>query len=320
MEGASPPLAKPIPTGRVDRIPLGRSTAPRVSPDPACDRFTRVAATMFRVPWALFATVEESGLVVRSLAGPAGVEVPWDEDLAAAPMSCGPGEVAWTEDAANDPRFARHSSVTGPFALRFYAAVPVRSGTGKILGLLAVFDVKSRLMTVDEQQALLDLSLSAADFVKWRIRTRLAGVTDATRAYGPRFIEALVHHSSEIFTVLSVDGRITFASGAHAKTTGFEPEEMLGEDVFSFVHEEDRARVREAFERVVADPGASETAEYRFRHADGHWVELESTGQNSLADPDVQGVMVRSRDASERKRYLTKLRDSESRSFSQELR
>ena len=61
------------------------------------------------------------------------------------------------------------------------------------------------------------------------------------------------------------------------------------------------------------NPAVTETVEFRFRHADGHWVELESTGQNSLGDPDVQGIMVRSRDASERKRYLNKLRDSESR-------
>src|SRR5471030_90406 len=75
MEAASSPLIAPIPTGPGQRGSSGRSGAPRVLPDPGCDRFTRVAATMFRVPWALLATVEPDGFVVRSLAGPAGVEV-----------------------------------------------------------------------------------------------------------------------------------------------------------------------------------------------------------------------------------------------------
>ena len=62
---------------------------------------------MFRVPWSLLATVEKDGLVVRSLAGPAGVEVPWDEELAVRP-GCAQGDVAWTEDAAD--RSALHAA------------------------------------------------------------------------------------------------------------------------------------------------------------------------------------------------------------------
>ena len=268
---------------------------------------------MLRVPWALLATVEPGGFVVRSLAGPAGVEVPWDEDLAVAPMACGPGEMSWTEDASHDPRFSRHPAVTGPFSLRFYAAVPIRSTSGRDLGLLAVFDGRARQLSVDEQQALQDLAVSAAEFLRFRVTPVPGGQANSPISFGKRFIEALVHHSSEVFTVLSADGRVIFASGAHAKTIGFLPEQMLGEDVFSYVHEEDRERAQAAFARIAADPSVTETVEFRFRHADGHWVELESTGQNSLGDPDVQGIMVRSRDASERKRYLNKLRDSESR-------
>lgn len=313
MEAASSPLIAPIPTGPALREYPVPSTALRVLPDAGCDRFTRVAATMFRVPWALLATVEPDGFVVRSLAGPAGVEVPWDEELAVAPMACGPGEIAWTEDASTDPRFARHAAVTGAFSLRFYAAVPIRSVSGQMLGLLGVFDARTRQMSVDEQQALHDLALSAAEFLRFRFRSQSDEESGAPRSFGQRFIEALVHHSSDVFTVLSADGKISFASGAHAKTIGFQPEQMVGENVFSYVHEDDRERVATAFKRIVDNPAVTETVEFRFRHADGHWVELESTGQNSLGDPDVQGIMVRSRDASERKRYLNKLRDSESR-------
>jgi PAS domain S-box-containing protein len=272
-----------------------------------------VAATMFRVPWSLLATVESDGLVVRSLAGPAGVEVPWDGDMATAPLSCAQGEVSWTEDASTDPRFMQHASVTGPFNLRFYAAVPIRNAAGKALGLLAVFDAKSRQMSIDEQQALQDLALSASDFLRIRERARTNPVALSNSTPDARFVKALVRHSSEIFTMLSTEGIVTFASGAHAKTIGYEADELVGQNVFAYVHEEDQPRVMEAFRRVLSEPGVTETVEYRFKHLDGHWVELESTGYNSLEDPEMPGVMVRSRDASERKRYLTKLRDSESR-------
>ena len=70
-----------------------------------------------------------------------------------------------------DPRFMRHASSDGPFGMRFYAAVPIRDAMGKPVGLLGVFD-KPRQMSIDEQQALQDLSLSAAEFL--RIRERAA--------------------------------------------------------------------------------------------------------------------------------------------------
>ncbi len=306
-------MIAPPPTGPEEGAPSAQSAAPRVLPDSSCDRFTRVAATMFRVPWSLLATVEKDGLVVRSLAGPAGVEVPWDEELAVAPLACAQGDVAWTEDASTDPRFMRHASVTGPFCMRFYAAVPIRDAMGKPVGLLGVFDTKPRQMSIDEQQALQDLSLSAAEFLRIRERARTAVVPLPTNSPDARFVQALVRHSSEIFTMLSSEGIVTFASGAHAKTIGYEAGDLIGQNVFAYVHEEDQPRVLKAFQRVLEEPGVAETVEYRFKHLDGHWVELESTGYNSLEDPEMPGVMVRSRDASERKRYLTKLRDSESR-------
>src|SRR5262249_9872431 len=263
MGGASSTVVAPTPTGTDDQTPSAQSAAPRVLPDPTCDRFTRVAATMFRVPWSLLATVEPDGIVVRSLAGPAGIEVPWDADLAHAPLTCAPGDVSWTEDASTDPRFSRHESVTGQFGMRFYAAVPIRSVGGQPVGLLAVFDIKSRQMSIDEQQALQDLALSAAEFFKIRERARTGPVSLVNNTPDARFVKALVRHSSEIFTMLTTEGIVSFASGAHAKTIGYEAEDLVGHNVFDYVHEEDRPRVMEAFRRVLSETGVTQTVEYR---------------------------------------------------------
>src|SRR5690606_11189267 len=42
--------------------------------------------------------------------------------------------------------------------------------------------------------------------------------------------------------------------------------------------------------------------EIRCRHADGHFVYLEAVGRNMLANPWVQGIVLNSRDVTERKR------------------
>jgi PAS domain-containing protein len=51
--------------------------------------------------------------------------------------------------------------------------------------------------------------------------------------------------------------------------------------------------------------------EFRYRHADGSWRHLETVCQNRLDDPEIVGVVVNSRDTTERKRAAEALEKSE---------
>jgi PAS domain S-box-containing protein len=44
------------------------------------------------------------------------------------------------------------------------------------------------------------------------------------------------------------------------------------------------------------------SAEYRLRHKDGSWRTVESAGINLLDDPVVAGILMQTRDITERKR------------------
>jgi two-component system, NtrC family, sensor kinase len=48
--------------------------------------------------------------------------------------------------------------------------------------------------------------------------------------------------------------------------------------------------------------------EFRFRHADGSWRHLEAVGNSLLEDPNVRGVVLNSRDITERKQAEKGLR------------
>ena len=48
--------------------------------------------------------------------------------------------------------------------------------------------------------------------------------------------------------------------------------------------------------------------EFRFRHADGSWRDLEAVGNTLLEDTSVGGMVVNSRDVSDRKRAEEALR------------
>jgi signal transduction histidine kinase len=82
----------------------------------------------------------------------------------------------------------------------------------------------------------------------------------------------------------------------------------VGRNAFELVHPDDREPTWTAYEAAIIDPTLVPTAEFRFRHRDGSWRWLESTGTNLLDDPNVAGFVVNSRDITERKQLEQQLR------------
>lgn len=116
--------------------------------------------------------------------------------------------------------------------------------------------------------------------------------------------QALIGASSDIVTVLEPDGTVQYQSPSIEHTLGYLPEEMAGDRVFEYIHPDDREGVFERFTEVLHSPGRELSVEFRFRHSDGNWRVLESLGRNHLDDPAVEGIVVNSRDVTERKERL----------------
>ncbi|HYA89180.1 MAG TPA: PAS domain S-box protein, partial [Nitrospirota bacterium] len=127
------------------------------------------------------------------------------------------------------------------------------------------------------------------------------------------FFHALIQHASDIFTILSIDGTIIYESPSNERTLGYGVNELLGRNVFELVHPEDLQRVRHAFNEVVKHRDLVLSAEFRVLHKDGSWRVLDATGNNQLDNPVITGIVVNSRDVTERRRVEEELRQSEER-------
>ena len=111
---------------------------------------------------------------------------------------------------------------------------------------------------------------------------------------------ALTQNSSDIVTLLGTDGTVRYQSPCIEHILGYRPEELVGENVFDYVHPEDVERVQGKFAKGLVEPDLHPSAQYRFRHKDGSWRHLESVGSNLLGDSTVGEFVVNSRDVTER--------------------
>ena len=131
-------------------------------------------------------------------------------------------------------------------------------------------------------------------------QTPVRQAQDQARAHQAR-LEALLRHAQDVVLVVDTDARITYASPASRREFGYPASALLGRRVTAFHHSAEAERVRAAWLRVVASPGATETLLLRLRHADGTWRECEHVITNLVHDQDVAGLVVNVRDVTARR-------------------
>ncbi|MFW6436020.1 MAG: PAS domain S-box protein [Halococcoides sp.] len=127
-------------------------------------------------------------------------------------------------------------------------------------------------------------------------------ITDVTeqRAIEQRY-RAIIEESDEMNLLLDDEGQITYASPSVERIHGFDPEGIVGESAFEFVHPDDRERVREEFERIRSTPEGDARVENGVVDSEGNRRVSDSLVRNLLDHPHVGAVAVTSRDVTERK-------------------
>jgi diguanylate cyclase (GGDEF)-like protein/PAS domain S-box-containing protein len=128
----------------------------------------------------------------------------------------------------------------------------------------------------------------------------------AARQNEARF-RSLVQHSSDVIIVTRADGTVRFVSPSAARVFGYDPSEMLRQTVTELLHPDDRDRAATFFRQAAEAPGVTGPVEWRFRQPDGSWLHAEILATNLLRDATVKGVVLNTRDVSERRRLEEQL-------------
>jgi diguanylate cyclase (GGDEF)-like protein/PAS domain S-box-containing protein len=273
-----------------------------------CVRFSLATADEAETPPVRFRVQgcagEEAGELERAVLGidqlaPPGEELAdhflfhaWDELLN--PDMALPGELAAkTQAAATGP--------SAPGLLRGDVLVTRLSVSGQARGVLIV---ESTGRIPDELPGAIRALATQASLALARIELQQLATA---RESSERF-QALIQSSSDVISIVSPDGRVRFQSPSVRQIFGYEPEEILGVHLAELVHPEDSERIVASFRQIAGEVGATNVAECRIRHADGSWIHTETRLTNLLDVPAINGIVLNSRDVTERHTLEAELR------------
>src|SRR3954469_8834305 len=195
------------------------------------------------------------------------------------------------------------------------AAVALRRGracTGMTLGL------KARDGSVTWVVANARPLIEAGADAPWAVATSYVDITDARegrdseRRSAERF-RSLIEYSSDVITILDEQGQQTYESPSIERSIGYAPGDYEGTSRLSQIHPDDASSVISAVTGVIGRPGASTSAEYRICARDGSWRIVESIANNRPHERAALGIVVNTRDVTERRREQAALRAPTSR-------
>jgi len=123
----------------------------------------------------------------------------------------------------------------------------------------------------------------------------------------------LIQNSSDMIAIIDRDGHIAYSSPSTLRICGYDPSELLGKDPLEYIHSDDRERVKEALMAIAGKTDAVTPSEYRIRHADGHYIDVEAIASNLLGVMGIDGIVTTARPITERKAAERSLLESEGR-------
>jgi diguanylate cyclase (GGDEF)-like protein/PAS domain S-box-containing protein len=112
---------------------------------------------------------------------------------------------------------------------------------------------------------------------------------------------SLVHNASDLITVVDATGTIRYKSPSVERFLGVSSDKLMDTDYLGLVDPSDRERLRVIFADLARSDEGVATAEYRVQHADGSSRFVESIISSLLNDPTVRGLILNTRDVTDRK-------------------
>ena len=193
-------------------------------------------------------------------------------------------------------------------------------------------DVMTQAKNSGEQHVTVELRIARADGT-WRdvelvatnglddpavrgVVCNLRDVTDLRTAQNDiaaaaRRFEAMLANLTDMISVIDAEGQMTYVSPAAEMLHGRRAEDRIGANIFEYLHPDDAELAAAQLRQALLNPGLLAPFEARVRHDDGTYRTFEVKANNLLDDPAIGGIIVNSRDITERVAAESALREKE---------
>jgi PAS domain S-box-containing protein len=105
--------------------------------------------------------------------------------------------------------------------------------------------------------------------------TRIKRAEQAIAESEARF-RLIAQNTRDIVVLMQTNGKTIYVSPSYSRVTGYDIDASLRADPADLFHPDDLSALRRNFARCVVGDGQLATMSYRFRHADGRYIWLES--------------------------------------------
>jgi PAS domain S-box-containing protein len=119
----------------------------------------------------------------------------------------------------------------------------------------------------------------------------------------------MVENSSDMITIRDHEGNLRFRSSSVKNILGYEPDEYVHRASYDLIHADDLPAIKEKSDALARGEIDMFQIEYRCRHKNGSWRVLEGIARRYADETiDLRGVIVNSRDITDRKMAERQLR------------
>lgn len=138
------------------------------------------------------------------------------------------------------------------------------------------------------------------DNVPVRMIGSMQNITEKTSAvsklasFEQRF-KSLTQNSSDLIALVDKEGNYIYSSDSVINVLGYQPNLLVGKNLFYFVHPDDKLIAEACFVQVLNN-NFVEVPPIRFYGLNEGWRWLQSTLINKLSEPAIRGIIVNSRD------------------------
>jgi diguanylate cyclase (GGDEF)-like protein/PAS domain S-box-containing protein len=130
---------------------------------------------------------------------------------------------------------------------------------------------------------------------------------DLHRRQSEERFASLVQNSSDMITSIDLDLNIRYQSPSSQMILGRDAADMLGTNLVEYIHPDDQPKLVGFLVDIAGLQDRPSAIELRWLHRDGTWLRMEALVSDLTRDPNVAGLVLNTRDVTERAAFEEQL-------------